>query len=191
MKRISALFLTLLFLLSFNASAQEKYILDPGHSYVLWHISHFGFSHPSGKWMATGEILFDDKDVSQSQVKAVMDLATVQTGIAKLDEHLKTADFFDVAKYPKATFTSTKIVKTGEHTADITGDLNLHGVTKPVTLAVTLNKQGVSPITNKPTMGFTATTTLNRTEFGIDKYSPSLGNEIKIEIEAESYLAGS
>lgn len=190
MKRI--LFIFTLFFLSFGLSAhaaEETYTLDPTHSYVLWRISHFGFSHPAGKWNAEGTLILDEKKPTNSKVNVTINLDDLVTGVPKLDEHLKDKDFFDVGKYPKATFVSNKVNVTGKDKAKVTGILTLHGISKPVTLNVTLNKVAESPITHKKTAGFTATTTLKRSDFGIDKYLPGLGDDVKIDIEAEAVVS--
>lgn len=165
--------------------AADVYNLDPGHTYVLWHINHFGFSNPSGKWFANGTLILDETKPENSKVNVKIETASLDTGISKLDEHLKSQEFFDVKRYPTATFVSTKIKMTGKESAKVFGTLTLHGISKPVVLNVKLNKLGTSPITNKQTAGFTADTKLKRSDFGIKAYLPGLGDEVKIDIEAE------
>ncbi len=164
--------------------AADTYVLDPGHTFVLWHINHFGFSNPTGKWMANGTLILDEKDPKNSKVDVLIPLANLTTGIPKLDTHLNSKDFFDVTTYPSAKFVSNKVEVTGQ-TAKVYGTLTLHGVSKPVVLDVTLNKIGISPITNKKTAGFSAKTQVKRSDFGINKYLPGLGDDVTIEIEAE------
>lgn len=162
------------------------YTLDPDHTYVLWHINHFGFSNPSGKWMAKGTLVLDQKHPQNSKVNATIELANVVTGIPELDKHLQTADFFDVKQFPTATFTSSKVTVTGKNTAKVEGMLTLHGVTKPLTLHVKLNKLGMSMMTNQETAGFTGYATLNRSDFGMKTYLPGLGDKVLLEVEAEA-----
>ncbi len=176
--------LSLIFILP--AQAADTYTLDPGHTYVLWHISHFGFSKPSGKWFAEGTILYDQTKPQDSKINVTINTANMVTGIPKLDEHLKDKDFFDVTQFPTATFVSDQMKMTGKSTAKVSGTLTVHGVSKPVTLDVTINKIGVSPITQKPTIGFTGKTTLKRSDFGISAYLPGLSDEVQIEIEGEA-----
>lgn len=182
-------FITVSFFLSFSISAQTAtaYSFDPNHSYVLWHISHFGFSNPSGKWFVTGTLILDQAHPQNSKVNATINIADIVTGIKELDDHLKGQIFFDVAQFPTATFVSDKINVTSKTTAKVHGMLTLHGVTKPVILDVTLNKAGVNPITNKDTVGFSAITTLKRSDFGINTLLPGLGDDVKINIDAEAY----
>ncbi len=168
------------------SNAGTTYTLDPNHTYVLWHINHFGFSNPSGKWMAQGTLVFDKNHPQNSQVTATVNIADGVTGIPALDKHMQTDTFFDVAKFPTATFVSDKVKVTGKNTADVMGRLTLHGVTKPLTFHVILNKIGISLVTNQPTIGFSGTATLNRSDYGISAYAPGLGTEVPLEIEAEA-----
>lgn len=170
-----------------NAQA-DTYKLDPEHSYVLWHISHFGFSNPSGKWLADGTLVLDEAKPQNSSVNVTIHTADISTGIPELDNHLKKPLFFDVTKFPTATFVSDKVTTTGDHTAQVHGMLTLRGVSKPVTLDVTLNKIGVNPITDKKTAGFSAHTTLKRSDFGINTLLPGVGDEVKLDIESEASL---
>jgi len=168
----------------------QNYILDPTHSYVLWHINHSGFSNQSGKWMIDGDLLWDEAQPQNSKINATIKIADILTGVPKLDEHLKGEDFFNAAKFPTATFVSDKIKITGKTTAKIFGQLTLLGVSKPVVLNIKLNKQGINPYSQKKTLGFTGSTTIKRSEFGMSKYVPDVGDDVKIEIEAEANLAG-
>ncbi len=169
-------------------AAPETYTLDSSHSYVMWHINHFGFSNPSGKWMVDGTLILDETKPQNSKVDVTIHMDGLSTGVAKLDEHLKSEDFLDVAKYPTATFVSDKVTMTGKGSAKVHGMLTVHGVSKPVTLDVKLNKLGMSPIANKKTAGFAATAKLKRSDFGISKYLPGLGDDVTINIESEANL---
>lgn len=189
MKRIlSSFFLFLTLFLSFNAQAAETYTLDPDHTYILWHISHFGFSTQAGKWyIAQGALVLDKDKPQNSKVDVKINVADMITGIPELDKHLKGTLFFDVAKYPTATFVSNKVELTGKDSAKVLGTLTVRGVSKPITLNVKLSKTGVNPVTDKPTVGFSATTTLKRSDFGITTLPGGLGDEVKIDIEAEAF----
>lgn len=183
--KLATAFYFCIFLISANA-ATETYIFDSSHTCVLFHIKHFGFSNPSGKWMAKGQLILDEKKLQNSKVNVTINVADIVTGNSELDKHLKGVDFFDVAKFPTATYASTSIERTGKERAIIHGKLTLHGITKPVTLTVKLNKKGKNPINNKLTLGFTASTTLRRSDFGITTLLPGLGNDVKLDIEAET-----
>lgn len=191
MKKILARLFILLTLLSTTALAAETYTLDPEHTYVLWHISHFGFSNPSGKWLASGTLMLDETKPQNSKIDVTINIKELSTGIPALDKHLLSSDFFDADQYPTATFVSDKVVLTGKKSANVYGTLTIHGVTKPDILHVKLNKIAISPITQKKTAGFSATTTINRSDFGITKYLPGLGDKISIDIEAEANIKDS
>jgi polyisoprenoid-binding protein YceI len=188
MKLAYALAFTTLF--SFPAlAAEEKYTLDPTHTNITWSANHFGFSNPSGKFSKVeGTLTLDEAKPEASKVNVTITPASVITGVEKLDEHLRTDAFFDVAKFPTATFVSDKVDVTGKGTAKITGNLTLHGVSKPVVLDVTLNKIGENPISKKKTAGFSASTTILRSDFGINYALPGVSDEVKIKIEAEVNL---
>jgi len=172
------------------AKAADVYTLDPMHTYVEWHISHFGFSEPTGKWMVkSGTVTLDKTKPQNSKVEATIQMDTLNTGLAELDKHLKSPLFFDVVKYPTATFVSNKVTVTGKNTAKVQGILTLHGVSKPVVLNVKLNKAGVNPVSDKNTAGFDATTSLKRSDFGMKAYLPGLGDDVKIDISAEANRA--
>ena len=180
-----ALFSLILFA-AFPAYALETYQIDPMHTYVLWHIDHFGFSNQAGKFiMVDGSLELDETKPENSKIKATIHMDKMATGIPKLEEHLKSKDFFDVAKYPTATFISDKINVTGKDTATIDGTLTMHGVSKPIVLDVKMLKFAMHPIKNKKSIGISATTTIKRSDFGITKYTPMLGDEVKVEIGAE------
>jgi polyisoprenoid-binding protein YceI len=185
------IFIAFVMLFSFAVSAQaaETFTLDPNHTYVLWHVSHFGYSNPSGKWLAEGTVVLDKDTPQNSKVNVTIRVADVVTGIQELDDHLRGKVFFDVAQFPIATFVSNKVHVTGKNSAKVEGTLTVHGVSKPVTLDITLNKAGVSPITNKMTVGFSGSTKLKRSDFGINTLLPGLGDEVKIDIQAEASKA--
>lgn len=173
---------------SLPAHADSKtYSFDPNHTNIVWHASHFGFSSPSGRFgVVEGNIMIDENDLATSTVDVTIDVAGLVTGIPKFDEHLKSADFLDTEKFPTAHFKSTSVDVTGEKTAKVHGDFTLHGVTKPVTLDVTLNKKGEHPFSKKDTVGFSAMTTLKRSDFGVSMYSPNVSEDVEIAIEAEA-----
>lgn len=176
----------LLFYFAIPAHAADTLTLDPDHTYVLWHISHFGFSSQSGKWYAEGSLVIDKDKPQNSKVTATIKMANIITGIPELDSHLKGKLFFDVAQYPTATFVSNKVDVTGKTTANVQGILTLHGVAKPITLKVKLTKVGKSPITDKMTAGFSATTKIKRSDFGINTLLPGLSDDVTLDIEAEA-----
>jgi len=177
--------------LASTSAFATTYTLDPQHTQVQFSWNHFGFSNPAavfGKVDATLE--FDQADPTKSTVNVTIPLNSVNSNVTKLNEHLESPDFFDAAKYPNATFKSTKVEKGA--TPDqlkVTGDLTLHGVTKPVTLDVTVNKVGEHPMRKAPSAGFDATATVKRADFGISKYIPGVSDDIKIRITTEAVEA--
>jgi polyisoprenoid-binding protein YceI len=146
-----------------------------------------GFSFPHGIFSnIEGTLVLDEADISKSAVDVTIPLDKIATGIPKFDDHLKSKDFFNVEKTPTAKFVSTKVEKTGDKTAKLTGDLTLNGITKPVTLDVTLNKQGEHPMKKKKAVGFSATTQIKRSDFGISYGVPNVPDEVDLEIQAEA-----
>jgi polyisoprenoid-binding protein YceI len=169
------------------AAAPVAYKLDPSHTVVLASWSHVGYSHPSANFgHADGTLVYDADDVTKSHVEVTLPLSGLDTFVPKLDEHLRSADFFDAAKYPDIAFKSTMVHDMGGGKLMIMGDLTVHGVTRPVTLDATLNKAGVHPMTKLPAVGFDATTTIKRSDFGVGAYVPMVSDEIAIRITTEA-----
>jgi polyisoprenoid-binding protein YceI len=168
--------------------AAETLTLDPQHSYVLWFINHQGFSIQTGKWYVEGTLLLDKEKPQNSKVNATINIADIHTGIPELDKDLKSPLFFDATKFPTATFVSDKVDLSSKTTAKVHGTLTLHGISKPVTLDVKFNKAGKNPINDRMTVGFSATTNIKRSDFGITTLLPDLSDEVKIQIAAEAYL---
>lgn len=177
--------------LQFNAPAKaaETYKIDPNHTNIIWHANHFGFSNPSGKFNEVeGFFILDEKDPKKSSVEVTIKIASIQTGIEKFNAHLKTDDFFNVEKYATAKFISKKIELIGKNKAKIHGELTLLGVTKPITLDAKLNKIGLNPFTQGKAAGFSASTIIKRSQYGMNFAVPGISDEVKIEIEVEGML---
>lgn len=169
------------------AYAADTYSFDPHHTSVIWSATHFGKSAPHGIFSnIEGTLVLDEAAPEKSTVEVKIPTGMIATGIAKFDDHLKGADFFNVGKFPDATFKSTKVEKTGDKTAKVTGDLTILGVTKPAVLDVTFNDKGPNPMNNKETVGFSATTTIKRSEWGINYALPHVSDDIPLTIEAEA-----
>ncbi len=164
----------------------DTYTLEPTHSYVEFHYNHVGFSNPSGKWYATGSLNFESQNIAKSSAKIDIQVANIVTGLPKLDKHLQSADFFDVAQYPTATFVSNKVTDIKGKQFNLVGVLTLHGVSKPITLAVTQNADQINPNNGIQTAGFSATANLKRSDFGIANYVPKVSDEIQLNIEIEA-----
>ncbi len=171
------------------AQAAETYTLDPYHTNLYWKANHFGFSNPSGKFATvTGTVTLDEAAPDKSSVNVTVNTGSVVTGIDLFNEHLRADKFFNSEKFPTATFVSSKVEPTGKDTAKVTGDLTLVGVTKPVTLDVTLNKIGENPINKLKTAGFTATGVVKRSEFGMTYALPGVSDDVQITIDAEANI---
>lgn len=184
----TALAVTLAFAATAATAAPETYSIDPGHTQVLFSWNHFGFSHPTGNFDdISGSIVYDADDLSKSTVEVTIVTSSINTHVPALDEHLQKDDFFDAAKYPKITFKSTAVEPGAtKSTFKVTGNLDLHGVSKPVVLMATLNKAGEHPMSKTPTIGFDATATLSRSAFGIAKYVPNIADEVTLRITTEA-----
>ena len=173
--------------LATQASAADTYQLDGRHTSVTFQYTHFGYSHPTGKFSnAVGSVTLDDSAPEKSSVEVSFAIDGINTGVDSLDADLKSANFFDAAQFPTATFKSTKVEPTSATTAKVTGDLTLHGITRPLTLDVTLNKEGEHPMSHLKTAGFTAKGSLLRSDFGIGKLVPMVSDRIDLYIEAEA-----
>ncbi|MBS0557796.1 MAG: YceI family protein [Proteobacteria bacterium] len=171
-------------------AAPQTFTIDPNHTQVSFTYSHFGFSNPTGRLEdIKGKVVVDQADWAKSSVEVTMPLSGLHTGVAALDEHLKKPDFFDAAKFPDITFKSTKVAKTGAETLDITGELAVHGVTKPVTLHARINKIGENAMISSTTAGFDADATLKRSDFGLKMYVPAVSDEVHIHITLSADLA--
>ncbi|MBY6134395.1 YceI family protein [Nocardioides marinus] len=172
------------------AAAPEKYVLDSGHSQVIFDYNHLGYSTTYGMFSGfEGEIMFDQEDPAASSVSVSMPLSSMLTGWQKRFDHFMSKDFFDATEDETITFTSTAIEVTGGNTAKITGDLTLNGVTKSVVLDAKLNKAGEHPMAKKPWAGFDATTTLVRSEYNLGQFAPFVSDEVNVKISIEAMKA--
>jgi polyisoprenoid-binding protein YceI len=164
------------------------YTLEPDYTQGVFRWNHLGFSSPAAQFgQGEGTLEFDQADPTKASVKVTIPLSTLNTGVPALDEHFRSKDFFETAKFPTATFKSTKVEKgAATDQLKVTGDLSLHGVIKRVTLDVTVVKIGTNPRTNVPTVGFDAMTTLRRSDFGLGKYVPQVSDEIQMHITSQA-----
>lgn len=175
-----------------GAAAQEfdaptgKYVTDAGHRYITFTYSHLGFSDPYLRWRDwEGELDWNAENPEQSSVSVTIDAASIDSGVDEFDSHLKGETFFDVENHPQITFVSTGVETTGDMTGVITGDLTIKGVTKSVALDTTFNKAGFMERGNLHKIGFSARTTVKRSDFGVDAFAPAVGDEVEILIEVE------
>ena len=175
-------------LLGAATSAQAAdYKIDPSHTHVLFMVNHLGFSNMIGVFAETaGTIAFDPAHVDASKLNVVIKTASLQTQFGPRDSDLKGADWFNVAEFPEMTFAGKTFTKKDDKSGTVTGDLTLLGVTKPVTLEVTFNKAGVSPVSKADTVGFSARGAFNRTDFGLKTFVPYIGDKVDLVIETEA-----
>ena len=159
-----------------------SYKVESPHTQVGFSISHFGFTNYSGLFSgATGTLQLDPARLGASQLDISIPIDSVMTTVPKLTELLKGDQWFDAARFPTATFVSTQVVPSAQG-ATVTGNLTLHGVTKPVVLQVRLIGAGVNPINKAYTVGFEAAGTIKRSDFGVTLYLPALGDEVQLNI---------
>lgn len=178
-----------------KAPASEQYDIDASHSAIVFGWNHFGFSNPTARFnKIEGSLLLNKEDLTRSSISVTLPVASVDTGIAKLDEELKGPGFLDAGKYPTITFKSTKVEKIGASGLKITGDLTLHGITKPVTLKATVNKIGlfeIPGVVKAQAAGFDATAVIKRSEFGVAQYVPAVSDDITVRITLDAKQAPS
>lgn len=159
------------------------YKVDAYHTQVVFGLSHFGFTNFNGTFSdATGTLQYDPAKPAGAKLAISIPVESVLTPVPKLTAELKDADWFDAAKFPTATFTSTNVTPSGKNTATITGNLTLHGITKPVTLKARFIGAGTNPINKAYTIGFEATGIIKRADFGVNKYVPMVADAVNLTI---------
>ena len=169
-----------------SAFAETTWQLDPPHSSAQFAVTHMGISTVRGAFTkVSGTVRYDAADPKNDSVDVTIDAASVDTRVDMRDNDLRSDHFFDVQKYPTITFKSTKIESVSPGALKLTGDLTIHGVTKPVTLDVEGPSKPVNDPRGRAHMGVSATGVVNRTDFGITSYPGMVGNEIKLTIDAE------
>jgi polyisoprenoid-binding protein YceI len=169
-------------------AAATTYTLEPNYTQGVLRWDHLGFSYPAAQFaQGTGTLEFDEGDPTMASIKVTIPIASLSTGVPDLDEHLKSEDFFEVAKFPTATFVSTRVEKgMGANRLKVIGDLTIRKVTRPVTLEVTLLKVGKNARTEVATIGFDAKGTLKRSEFGLGAFVPQVSDEIQLVVTTQA-----
>ncbi|HFX6223237.1 YceI family protein [Acinetobacter nosocomialis] len=171
-------------------AAPVDYKIDPTHTATVFSWNHFGFSTPSANFSdIQGVIKVDNAKPANSSVNVTIPLSSVNTNVPALDKEFQQEAWFNAAKYPNITFKSTKEETKDKKHFKITGDLTVKGVTKPVVLDAVLNKQGEHPMAKVPAIGFNATTSFNRSDFGLGNYVPNVGDKITVNITTEATAA--
>lgn len=164
----------------------DTYQFDPVHTQVLFFASHLGFSHTLGRFPAiSGSFDFDPEHPSNSKVTAELAVDALYVGDEALRTKLLSDDFFDQRRHPLIRFTSTAVEAIDDKRLAISGQLELHGVTRPIRFEATINRVGRHTFSMKYVAGFSATTTLRRSDFGMTRLLPAVGDEVEIRLEVE------
>ena len=159
------------------------YTVEPNHTRIQFSVDHMGFSTWYGDFTgASGSLSLDPKAPAASKLSVSIPTASVSTTNTTLDGELKSADWFDAGKFPTISFVSTKVTPTAKGRATISGDLTFHGVTRPVTLQARFHGAGVNPLSKAYTAGFDATGTIRRSDFGVTKYVPLIGDQVTLVV---------
>ena len=167
------------------------YAVEPNHTQVGFSLLHLGFSYYSGVFSnVSGTLRLDPSRPEASRLQVSIPIDSVATTSAKLDGELKGPEWFDAARYPTATFTSTAVTRTAKDAARVAGTLTLHGVSLPETLTVHFVGAGVNPLDKKYTVGFEAVGTIKRSQFGVKTYVPMVGDDVRLTIAGAFELQG-
>jgi polyisoprenoid-binding protein YceI len=168
-----------------------SYAVDSYHTEIGFSLSHFGFTNYSGLFSgATGSLHLDPANLGAMKLDVSIPVQSIQTTVAVLTDELKGDKWFNVAKFPQATFTSTNVTVGNNGGVTIAGNFTLHGVTKPVVLHAHLVGAGVNPIDKAYTVGFQASGTIKRSDFGVSLYAPAVGDEVELSIAGAFELHG-
>lgn len=167
-------------------AAPETYVIDGTHTFPRFSYSHFGFSTQLSRFDKTSGTIVLDKAAKTGSVDVVIDMKSVNTGFPVFNGHIQGEDFFDTAKYPTATFKSTKVLFDGDKPSAVEGNLTIKGVTKPVTLTLSSFQQMPHPILKKDAIGANASVKVKRSEFNAGKYAPYVGDDVTIDIAVEA-----
>ena len=182
------LFLSLVLGVALSGPAMAaSYNIDANHTQVNFTYLHNGFANLGGRLnQVSGTLDFDAQNPAKSSIDVQIPMASLSTGVPRLDTHMASADFFDVEKFPTATFKSSKVTVLGKDKLSVAGDMTIHGVTRPAVLDVTINRMGVHPMRKVPAVGFEATTTIKRSEFGVGGMLQAASDEVKLRIAMEA-----
>jgi len=167
-------------------AASVTYAVDSSHTFPRFSYSHMGYSTQLSSFTNTSGTVVFDAIAKTGSVDIVIDMTTVNTGSVDFNGHIQGDGFLDTAKFPKATFKSTKVVFDGDKPASVEGQLTIKGVTKAVTLTVTSFQALPHPMMKVPVLGANAFTNIKRTEFGAGKYAPFVGDDVRIDIAIEA-----
>jgi len=178
--------LTISAVLPLTALAADSYTIDPAHTYPHFSISHLGFSTMQGRFDKTSGSITLDRAAKTGSVEAAIETASISTGFAKRDEHLRGPDFFNAAEFPSISYKSTSIKFKGDMPDTVEGNLTILGVSKPVTLKIDAFNCGINPMSKKDTCGAAASTQIKRSDFGVKYGLPAIGDDVKLVFEIEA-----
>jgi polyisoprenoid-binding protein YceI len=168
-------------------AAPETYTIDGRHTFPTFEVSHFGISTQRGMFTKVAGKITVDRAAKSGSVDVTIDTGSVVTGIQGLTDHLKAEDFFNVARFPTATFKGDKMSFEGDRPVAVDGSLTLNGVSRPVTLTIAAASCRDHPANKKPMCGADATATIKRSDFGIKYALPAVGDEVKLSIPVEAF----
>jgi polyisoprenoid-binding protein YceI len=167
------------------------YALDPSHTYVTFTYLHQGLSYPLLRaTRAAGELEYDADDLANSSVRVAIDTDSIRSNVDYFDDELASRKFFNADRYPHITFTSESYEATGENEGIVRGQVTIRGISQPLELKVKLNGEVVHPMTGIPVVGFSATGSLNRSDFGLTRFIPVVADQVDFRIETE-FVQGS
>ncbi len=169
------------------ALAADSYTIDPRHTFPMYEVSHFGWSTQRGRFQSVSGKITLDRAAKRGTLDVTIDVASVSTGVQKLDEHLRSEDFFNAAQHPTRTFKSRQVNFSGDKPASVNGELTMLGVTKPLTLTINSCHCAMNPFATKEACGADAVGTIKRSEFGMGAMTPGLGDEVRLVINVEAF----
>ena len=181
-----SLFIALAIALPLTALAADNYTIDSAHTYPHFSISRLGFSTMQGRFDKTSGKVTLDRAGRTGSVEIDIESASISTGFAKRDDHLRGPDFFVTEEFPTISYKSTKFNFNGDTPSSVDGDLTILGVTKPVTLTISSFNCGTNPMSKKDTCGAAASTQINRSDFGVKYGLPNIGDDVKLVFEIEA-----
>ncbi len=174
-------------LLHVSSAQAEHYVVDPKHTYSTIEYVHFGYSTQRIRFNKTsGTIDLDPAKLNSGTIEVVLDADSVDSGNAEFDEHLRGTEFFDVAKFPKITFKSTRLRQAGGKIISVAGEVTIKGITRPVVLSIVSFHCMLHPIKQQDACGANAEAKLKRSDFGLGKYAPGVSDDVTVRVAVEA-----
>ncbi len=180
------IYIALAALMPLSVLAADNYTIDSSHTYPNFTISHLGFSTMHGRFDKTSGTVTLDRAAKKGSVEVSIETASISTGFAKRDDHLRSPDFFNAAEFPAITYKSTTMHFNGDVPDSVDGNLTIMGVSKPVTLKIDSFNCGVHPMSKKDVCGAGASTQIKRSDFGVNYGLPAVGDDVNLVFEIEA-----